>query len=75
VPPSFAAAQPSKRPKLAKNRQFRHRCANFLRRRDEMTIHNSVLELIGNTPMVKAQRMDTGPDRNENVVLADPLTA
>jgi cystathionine beta-synthase len=25
-----------------------------------MTIHNSVLELIGNTPMVKAQHLDTG---------------
>ena len=25
-----------------------------------MTIHNSVLELIGNTPMLKAQRLDTG---------------
>ncbi|HEY6544419.1 MAG TPA: pyridoxal-phosphate dependent enzyme [Dokdonella sp.] len=26
-----------------------------------MTVHDSVLELIGNTPMVKAQRLDTGP--------------
>jgi cystathionine beta-synthase len=26
-----------------------------------MTIHQSVLELIGNTPMVKTQRLDTGP--------------
>jgi cystathionine beta-synthase len=26
-----------------------------------MTIHQSVLELIGRTPMVKAQRLDTGP--------------
>jgi cystathionine beta-synthase len=25
-----------------------------------MTVHNSVLELIGDTPMVKAQRLDTG---------------
>ncbi|MCC6595569.1 MAG: pyridoxal-phosphate dependent enzyme [Rhodanobacteraceae bacterium] len=25
-----------------------------------MTIHHSILELIGNTPMVKAQRLDTG---------------
>ena len=25
-----------------------------------MTIHNNVLELIGNTPMVRAQRLDTG---------------
>ena len=25
-----------------------------------MTIHNSVLELIGNTPMVRAQGLDTG---------------
>ena len=26
-----------------------------------MTVHNSVLELIGRTPMVKAHRLDTGP--------------
>jgi cystathionine beta-synthase len=26
-----------------------------------MAVHQSVLELIGNTPMVKAQRLDTGP--------------
>ena len=25
-----------------------------------MTIHHSVLELIGRTPMVKAQRLDSG---------------
>lgn len=25
-----------------------------------MVIHSSVLELIGNTPIVKAQRLDTG---------------
>ena len=25
-----------------------------------MTIHQSILQLIGNTPMVKAQRLDTG---------------
>ena len=25
-----------------------------------MTIHNSVLELIGKTPMVKVQKLDTG---------------
>ena len=25
-----------------------------------MAIHSSVLELIGNTPIVKAQRLDTG---------------
>lgn len=26
-----------------------------------MTVHQSILELIGNTPMIKAQRLDTGP--------------
>ena len=26
-----------------------------------MTVHQSVLELIGRTPMVRAQRLDTGP--------------
>ena len=26
-----------------------------------MAIHQNVLELIGNTPVVKAQRLDTGP--------------
>ena len=26
-----------------------------------MTIHQSVLELVGNTPIVQAQRLDTGP--------------
>jgi len=30
-----------------------------------MTIHQSVLELIGRTPMVKAQRLDTGADTME----------
>lgn len=25
-----------------------------------MVIHSSVLELIGNTPIIKAQRLDTG---------------